>query len=416
VRRIGSVESPAALRAGWIGCIAFTAIGGGVFYVFAFQAREWVPALIALVFVAFGAACLWSSVQRTLEYRRFGALELELGAETLEPGGVLKARLDLHAHDVPRVRATVVAYEWVSSPGGKASQRRQVERVRSGMVFPVHAGIAEIRMRMPGAQAGGELDWRLEVHAELPGVDLNRTFALRVSATATPAPAPAPAPEPEPPAATFEPEASPVAAPLLIAANLVPLAGVLLWGWRIGDVVILYWIENLVVGAFNVLRILSAAPGGSALSGLAGKVFLAGFFTVHYGMFCYGHGVFLAMMFPVHGPDGAKLGIDGVVLEMLREPGLLAAVAALVASHGYSFVRNYLGRGEYRNVDPGRLMGRPYARIVLVHLYVIVGGIVVQALKSPVAPLVLFVAMKTAIDYGMHRRERRVLATRRGAR
>ena len=414
MRRIGSVESPAAVRAGWIGCIAFTTIGGGVFYVFAFQAREWVPSLIALVFVAFGVACLWGSVQRTLEYRRFGSLELELGGETLEPGGALAAKLDLHAQDVPRIRATVVAYEWVSSGSGKANQRRQVERARSGMVFPVRAGIAEIRMRVPRAQAEGPLEWRLEVHAALPGVDLNRTFALPVSGAA--APAPEPAPEPDPTAAPLEPEAAPVAAPLLIVANLVPLAGVLLWGWRIGDVVILYWIENLVVGAFNVLRILSAAPGGSALSGLAGKVFLAGFFTVHYGMFCYGHGVFLAMMFPVHGPGGEKLGIDGVVLDMLREPGLLAAVAALVASHGYSFVRNYLGRGEFRNVDPGRLMARPYGRIVLVHVYVIAGGFLVQALASPVAPLALFVAMKTAIDYAMHRRERRVLATRPGAR
>jgi hypothetical protein len=414
MHRIASVESPGALRAGWIGCIAFTAIGCVVFYAFAFQAREWVPSLIALVFIVFGAACLWVSVQRTLEYRRFGALELELEGESLDQGGTLQARLDLHAHDVPRVRATVVAYEWVESVSGKSKQRRQVERARSGMVFPVRAGIAEIRMRVPRAQAEGELDWRLEVHAELPGVDLNRTFVLPVAGAAAPAPEPAPAP-PQP-AAPIEPEASPVAAPLLIVANLVPLAGVLLWDWRIGDVVILYWIENLVIGAFNVLRILFASPRGSRLAGQVGKIFLAGFFTVHYGMFCYGHGVFLALMFPVHGPGGEKLGIDGVVLDMLREPGLLAAVAALVASHGYSFVRNYLGRGEHRNVDPGRLMGRPYGRIVLVHLYVIVGGILVQALASPVAPLVLFVALKTAIDYLMHRRERRVLATRPGAR
>jgi len=411
MRRIASVESPAAVRAGWIFCVLFTAVGCGVFYAFAFRAQAWLPSLVALVFVAAGVACLWNSVQKTLEYRRFGELELELGSDPLEQGGALAARLDLHAHGVPRVRAAVVACEWVSSPSGKANQRRQVERARSEMVFPVRAGIAEIRMRVPRAQAEGELDWRLEVHAELPGVDLNRTFALPVSAAA--APAPEPAAEPEPHAA---PDASPVAAPLLVVANLVPLAGVLLWDWRIGDVVILYWIENLVIGAFNVLRIVFAAPGRARLAGWVGKLFLAAFFTVHYGMFCYGHGVFLAMMFPVQGPGGAKLGIDGIVLDMLREPGLLAAVAALIASHGYSFVRNYLGRGEYRNVDPGRLMGRPYGRIVLVHLYVIAGGFLVQALKSPVAPLVLFVAMKTAIDYGMHRRERKVLATRRGAR
>jgi hypothetical protein len=409
MRRIASVESLAAVRAGWIGCLLFAGISCTVFYVFAFRAQEWVPSLIAGLFIVFSVACLWHSVQKTLEYRRFGALVLELADGELEQGGELRASLDLHARDVPRVRASLVAYEWVITAGGKAAQRRQVERARSALHFPVRGGVAEIRMQVPRVQAAGELDWRLEAHAELPGVDLNRSFRLQVSGAAAPAPALEPPPAPQP-AMPVEPEASPVAAPLLVAANLVPLAGVLLWDWRVGDVVILYWMENLVIGAFNVLRILLARPRGSRLAGVAGKVFLAGFFTVHYGMFCYGHGVFLAFMFPLPGADGRPLGIDAVVLDMLREPGLLAAVAALIASHGYSFVRNYLGRGEYRNVDPGKLMSRPYGRIVLVHLYVIAGGILVHALQSPVAPLVLFVALKTGIDYFMHRRERSVLA------
>lgn len=404
MRRIASVESPAAVRAGWIGCLLFAGISCTAFYVFAFRAQEWVPSLIAGLFIVFSAACLWHSVQKTLEYRRFGVLELELAGETLEQGGELLAHLGLHARDVPRVRARLVAYEWVITRGRKAAQRRQVERARSELHFPVRGGVAEIRMQVPRVQAAGELDWRLEVHAEVPGVDLNRSFALPVSASA--APAIEPMPPSAQPVAAIEPEASPVAAPLLIVANLVPLAGVLLWDWRVGDVVILYWMENLVIGAFNVLRILYAGGAG----GLAAKVPLAIFFAVHYGGFCLGHGVFLAHLFGERAAGGARPGIDEVVLDMLHEPGLLAAVAALIASHGYSFARNYLGRGEYRNVNAGRLMGRPYGRIVLVHLFVIAGGFLVQALHSPLAPLVLFVALKTGIDYFMHRRERGVLA------
>lgn len=116
------------------------------------------------------------------------------------------------------------------------------------------------------------------------------------------------------------------------------------------------------------------------------------------------------------GPGGAKLDIDGVVLDMLREPGLLAAVAALVASHGYSFVRNYLGREEYRRVNLQRLMMRPYGRIVVVHLFVILGGLLVQGVKAQAPALVLFVVLKTAIDLGMHRRERSLLARQPAAR
>ena len=42
--------------------------------------------------------------------------------------------------------------------------------------------------------------------------------------------------------------ASPVAIALLIVANLVPLVGVLCFGWDLTTLVALYWAENGVVG------------------------------------------------------------------------------------------------------------------------------------------------------------------------
>jgi hypothetical protein len=302
--------------------------------------------------------------------------------------------------------------------------RRERVRWRVEHRIPVSSGGPVLRLLLPDAPAverGAPYTWKLRLTAQLPGVDFDRTYPIEVGQPAPGAPAPVPlqpeelaqaavpAPEPQAPS-------RPVAAPLLILANAVPLVGVLAWDWRVGDVVLLYWIENLVIGLFNVLRILAAQPEGAGRGLLAGKIALAGFFFVHYGGFCAGHGVFLAAMFPVAGPGGAKLGIDAIVLDMLREPGLLAAVAALAVSHGYSFVRNYLGRGEYRRVDVGRLMMRPYGRIVVVHVFVIAGGMLVQGLHAPLAALVLFVVLKTAIDYGMHRRERSLLATPPAAR
>jgi hypothetical protein len=289
-------------------------------------------------------------------------------------------------------------------------------------------------MRLPDApevERGLPYAWKLRVRAELPGVDFDRTYPIEVGQPFPGAPLlPLSREEQQRGAAkaavnaamaqTAEtqsaPGASPVAAPLLLLANAVPLVGVLAWDWRVGDVVILYWIENLVIGLFNVLRILAAQPEGARAGFAAGKLVLAAFFVVHYGGFCAGHGVFLAAMFPVVGPGGARLGIDGVVLDMLREPGLLAAVAALAASHGYSFVRNYLGREEYRRVDVQRLMMRPYGRIIVVHLFVIFGGLLVQGAKAQVPALLLFVVLKTAIDLGMHRRERGLLARQPAAR
>ncbi|NIA27398.1 MAG: hypothetical protein GWP02_05020 [Desulfobulbaceae bacterium] len=47
---------------------------------------------------------------------------------------------------------------------------------------------------------------------------------------------------------------------ILILANLVPLAGVLFLGWRVFDVIILYWAENVVIGVINVLRMITCRP------------------------------------------------------------------------------------------------------------------------------------------------------------
>lgn len=218
----------------------------------------------------------------------------------------------------------------------------------------------------------------------------------------------------------MEPEsATPVFA--LIAANLVPLAGVLFLGWKVGDIVLLYWLENVVIGVMNLARIVSAQPDALTRNAprgkrvrphelLLAKLFLGGFFLAHYGAFCAAHATFLAFMFPVKGADGRSMEIAGVIGNMLTDPGMLVAVLALFASHLVSYFRNYLGRGEYRQADIAQLMTRPYGRIVVVHIFIIAGGFLVTFLKSPMIALALFVIIKTAVDLHMHRRERNVLS------
>ncbi|MEM9017757.1 MAG: DUF6498-containing protein, partial [Verrucomicrobiota bacterium] len=78
---------------------------------------------------------------------------------------------------------------------------------------------------------------------------------------------------------------------LLISANLIPLAGAIFWGWSIFDIVVLYWSENVIVGAINVLRMLFAGGGKSKGASIAEKIFTIPFFIVHYGIFCTVHGV-----------------------------------------------------------------------------------------------------------------------------
>src|SRR4051794_8906883 len=48
---------------------------------------------------------------------------------------------------------------------------------------------------------------------------------------------------------------------LLVVANLIPLVGVLFFGWSLWTILVLYWVENGIVGFWNIPRILLAQGG-----------------------------------------------------------------------------------------------------------------------------------------------------------
>ncbi len=197
----------------------------------------------------------------------------------------------------------------------------------------------------------------------------------------------------------------PQSAWVLLAANAVPLAGVLFLDWSVFALVLLYWCENVVVGAFNVLKILFAEPQDLWVN--ATKLFLIPFFIVHYGMFTFVHGIFVIMLFGPH--TGMAPSVD-LFSAAIRHTGIGIGVVAVILSHGYSFFYNYLFTGEYRRMSPQVLMGQPYARVVVLHVTIIASGFATAALGAPVAALIILVALKTFIDYRAHLAERRKLA------
>ena len=185
-------------------------------------------------------------------------------------------------------------------------------------------------------------------------------------------------------------------------ANALPIAGVLLLGWKVFPLVLLYWLENVVVGGFNVGKLLLARPQEPAYS--VGKLFIIPFFIFHFGMFTLVHGVFVFALF------GAKsLPRFDSLAELpaaIRAYHLGWGVLALVVSHGLSFYWNYFENGEYRRASLPILMMQPYARLVVLHLAVLFGGWIVLTLGSPLLALLVLVALKTAADVRAHQAER----------
>jgi hypothetical protein len=180
----------------------------------------------------------------------------------------------------------------------------------------------------------------------------------------------------------------------LVAANVIPLVGVLALGWDLYGVMVLYWAENSIIGFFNVLKMLRI--GG------AEAVPRAAFFCVHYGIFMMVHFVFVTQMFG--GPsDVLVAGLDGVIAALRPVAG---ALAATFISHGISFYVNFLRGREYQRTTVEQQMMAPYQRMVVLHVTLIAGGWIIMTVGTPVGALVVFVVLKTVVDALAHLRER----------
>jgi hypothetical protein len=134
---------------------------------------------------------------------------------------------------------------------------------------------------------------------------------------------------------------------------------------------------------------------------------VAGFFSMHYGLFWLVHGVFVFAFVPaLTGDLGGAL--DGTILTPLAQPdyGVLALGAVgLSISHGVSFWTNYLGRGEYKTLSPAQVMTQPYGRLVIMHLTILLGAVVSIFLGTPVGSLLVLIVGKTALDLAFHLRQ-----------
>lgn len=195
----------------------------------------------------------------------------------------------------------------------------------------------------------------------------------------------------------------------LVAANLVPLVGVVALGWGVYDVMLIYWLENGVVGLATLARMATAGRAPWA------TVVMGPFFVVHYGLFWLVHGVFVVTLFGPAGtfggstPPAASIGPSPafalpIVGEVPWAAGAGWALAGLLLSHGVSFVQNWLLGGERDGVEPREVMARPYGRVVVLHLTVLGGGFIVMALGAPLLALVLMVALKIGVDAAAHLR------------
>jgi len=167
---------------------------------------------------------------------------------------------------------------------------------------------------------------------------------------------------------------------LLILVNLVPVFGVWFNEWSPTEAFLVYCLESVVVGLYNVLAMLIVTQfkkkdiwqNGGAEFMVSGYGFIA-FFIVHYGFFVFLQmGIFLTV---------AKINGSPGVFELLFHIKKYLPVNVqwllllFIIGNGLAMVKGFIISGDYKTTSLGVLMFSPYARVFIQQFCVILGSL-----------------------------------------
>lgn len=185
----------------------------------------------------------------------------------------------------------------------------------------------------------------------------------------------------------------------------MPLYGAIFQGWNVLDILLVYWVENVIIGVLTVVKMLMALVAQNGFFGTVFGLFHVAFFCFHYGMFTTVHGALIYAIFG-NGPF-AKGGIKPEYWHYLYGPfmpgePLFFSAVSICLWQLVSFFKNFVGGDEYKTVKPSLVMFQPYGRIAILHVVILAGGFLAMKAGSNIAALALLVLIKIVIDIALY--------------
>lgn len=178
-----------------------------------------------------------------------------------------------------------------------------------------------------------------------------------------------------------------------------------------------YWMENVIIGFYTVLKIAKAEapnPSSAKINNLpikgSGKFFMIPFFIMHFGIFTIVHGVFVVALFGLPSLPDNTLGTSTPIPELLNQidfsvVGFFTLALSLLISHGISYKSNFIGKKEYLQTSPSKAMMAPYGRVIVMHLVLLGSGFIMTFVGFNTIFTIMVITAKVALDYVLHYRE-----------
>ena len=165
----------------------------------------------------------------------------------------------------------------------------------------------------------------------------------------------------------------------LLATNLGVIAFAIFENWGLLTVMLIYWCQSVIIGTFTIIKILGTGNNGEQIPAIingkdskmglgAVKIIIAGFFTLHYGLFHFVYLMFIAgFAFTSFGFGSSAQGIDFL--------SVFISAMIFFINHLFSYLYHQKqGAGFQASMgDITSSFTAPYARIIPMHLTIIFG-------------------------------------------
>jgi hypothetical protein len=184
----------------------------------------------------------------------------------------------------------------------------------------------------------------------------------------------------------------------LVGSNIFTIILAVLQHWSLPKAMWIFWCQSIIIGFYNWKRIRSLkqfSTNGFTFNNQpvaptkATQRKVASFFALHYGFF---HFVYLIFLYA-----------GRTNLSRFDTLGVVICIGTFAVNHRFSFQHD-LESDLNRKPNIGTLMFFPYARILPMHLTILLGN---HFTNQTTGTLILFLSLKTVADLIMHLIEHR---------
>lgn len=171
---------------------------------------------------------------------------------------------------------------------------------------------------------------------------------------------------------------------LLIAVNLLPVAGVWFWGWSAAEAFIVYALETLIIGIITILKLTVASlakgnnewPANGKVTRQSGLVFIL-FFIAHFGIFAAVQTAIFSQSAKITPPGSGMFHFFFHWYSYINKDIALMLLAFFISNIVRIFIP-FIRNEKYKTTPMIIIMFQPYGRIIIQQFTVILGSMFLQ--------------------------------------